>query len=97
MNLLEVAVYQRLIKIKAILLKLNINSQMDCESEQYWISLQDEIEKACSYVDNGFNARALIDIKKLLKHHEAIAADNASAKCEEITIFLKKKDNVALG
>ena len=70
---------------------------MDCESEQYWISLQDEIEKAYSYVDNGFTARALIDIKKLFKHHEAIAADTASAKCDEITTFLKKKDNVALG
>jgi hypothetical protein len=70
---------------------------MDCESEQYWISLKDEIEKACSYVDNGFTKRTLIDIKKLFKHHEAIAADNVSAKCEEITTFLKKKGNITLG
>ena len=71
---------------------------MDREDEIYWQNLRDEIEKASNCVDNGFTGRLLVDIKKLLKQHVAINADNVSAECEEVATFLKKKKgNVALG
>jgi hypothetical protein len=70
---------------------------MNRENDKYWYDLRDEIKKVYGYIDNNFTGRLLVDIKKLLKYHTAIDADSASAECEEVTTFLKKKGLASLG